>query len=271
METSISVYSELSWRQRLSIVFNLTWSDIVGRYGKGLLGVAWLFISPLIFFVMAYIVFGRGLGFSWSADHLPKNHRFGGPFFLAYSCHILLSDGIVQSLSAFKRQRGIMRISTLPTPLVFISGFLTSQARGLVTLLLAITYSLFLRMPSFEEALVSLMAVVLVMFFVASASSLFSSFAIFVPDLQFIMPTFLRIIFYATPIVYPLSILPENLQHLVMLNPMAVLVEMLRRPLLFGQEVPWTGIGFVFLTSIALMLLGYFVFHRINKFLHDLI
>jgi ABC-type polysaccharide/polyol phosphate export permease len=271
MDTSISVYADLSWRQRLSIVLNLTWSDIVARYGGGILGMAWLILSPLMFFLVAYIVFGHGLGVSWTSDQLPKSHRFGAPFFLAYSCHILLSDGVSQSLSAFKRLRGIVRVSSLPTPLVFISGFLTSQTRGLATLLIAIIYSVCLRVPSVDEALIGLMAVLLVMFFVASASSVLSSFAIFIPDLQFVMPTLLRIIFYATPIVYPLSFLPENLQRIEMLNPMTVLVETLRRPLLFGQEVPWQGLLIVFIASAALMALGYFVFHRINRFLHDLI
>ena len=70
--------------------------------------------------------------------------------------------------------------------------------------------------------------------------------------------------FFATPVIYPISIFPTDLQGLVMLNPVARVLTMLRNCTLY-QISPTTGeMAYLTFSAIVVLLLGYFIFERLE-------
>jgi len=85
------------------------------------------------------------------------------------------------------------------------------------------------------------------------------------------MRLLLRIMFYATPITYPLSMVPEPWQGWMWLNPLTAMVELLRAPLVFGVMPPITLlIGFP-LVCLALLLLAGWIFSRVKGVISDVV
>jgi lipopolysaccharide transport system permease protein len=83
-------------------------------------------------------------------------------------------------------------------------------------------------------------------------------------DVQFIWRLILQVGFFATPILYPTTIFPSSLQGIVMLNPMAGVISMMRDCTLY-QKVPATSdLAYVALSAITLLFVGYLIFDRLE-------
>ena len=83
-------------------------------------------------------------------------------------------------------------------------------------------------------------------------------------DVQFIWRLILQIGFFATPILYPITIFPSNLQGFVMLNPMAGIIFMMRDCALY-QKAPASGdLAYVAASALILVFIGYLIFDRLE-------
>ncbi len=94
-----------------------------------------------------------------------------------------------------------------------------------------------------------------------------SALNVFFRDVQFIWRLILQVGFFATPILYPITIFPENLQKLVMLNPMAGIISMMRGCLLYGIMPPTTYLIYITISMLIILFIGYVIFdHYEPKF-----
>ena len=94
-------------------------------------------------------------------------------------------------------------------------------------------------------------------------------FNVFIRDIAQVVPIILQIMFWFTPIVYPLSIIPESYRHYLYFNPMYPLVKAYQNVLVFGTAPDTTLILIVTLFSAGLLLLGFFLFMRANEEMAD--
>jgi lipopolysaccharide transport system permease protein len=89
--------------------------------------------------------------------------------------------------------------------------------------------------------------------------------------MRFVVPLLTQVWMYATPIVYPVSVVPESLQPIYFLNPMAGIIDGYRRALILGQQPRLEPLLVGAFVSFALLLFGYVVFKRAEPFFADLI
>jgi lipopolysaccharide transport system permease protein len=102
-------------------------------------------------------------------------------------------------------------------------------------------------------------------------SLLASAVNVFYRDVRFVIPLALQIWMYLTPIIYPVSLVPERFQPLYLLNPMAVLIDTYRRTILFNQMPDWLYLGLAALISVSLTIVAYRYFKRAEREFADLI
>ncbi|MEP4485951.1 MAG: ABC transporter permease [Halioglobus sp.] len=96
-------------------------------------------------------------------------------------------------------------------------------------------------------------------------------FNVFVRDIAQVVPIFLQVGFWFTPIVYPLSIIPESYRQYLYFNPMYPLVKGYQDVLVFGVAPVTAHILAVMLVSTCLLLLGFFLFTRANEEMADVL
>lgn len=94
---------------------------------------------------------------------------------------------------------------------------------------------------------------------------------VFYRDMRFVIPLFLQLWLYATPVIYPISLVPEKLLPFYMLNPMAALVVSYRQVILQGVPPQWAYLGPSTIMSILAMFAGYYFFKRVEAQLADII
>lgn len=98
-----------------------------------------------------------------------------------------------------------------------------------------------------------------------------SATIVFFRDIRFVVPLVTQVWMYATPIIYPVELVPERLRPLYFLNPMAGIIDGYRRALLLSEapRMPAFLLGTV--VSVLLLLLGYLFFKRVEPLFADLI
>jgi lipopolysaccharide transport system permease protein len=98
-----------------------------------------------------------------------------------------------------------------------------------------------------------------------------SALNVFYRDLRFIVPLGMQLWMYLTPIIYPLSTVPEGLRGLYMLNPMAGLIDSYRRIVLNNEWPNATYLLTAVVVSLVVFLMGYIYFKRAEVVFADVI
>ena len=96
-------------------------------------------------------------------------------------------------------------------------------------------------------------------------SFIVSSITVYVRDLEHIIGVVLMAAFYGTPIVYKLEQLPANLQVIMQLNPMTHLINAYRDIFYYQQMPNFKMLGIILLIGLALTVVGYFIFKKLQK------
>lgn len=92
---------------------------------------------------------------------------------------------------------------------------------------------------------------------------------VFLKDLGNMVAVAVQLYFFATPILYPLSAVPEPYRRLLALNPLHPVVDHLRRTIIWGQMPDWTALALVTLASALVMLAGYAFFMSVKRLFAD--
>ncbi len=91
-----------------------------------------------------------------------------------------------------------------------------------------------------------------------------SALNVYFRDVQFIWRLIVQIGFFATPILYPITIFPEKIRWVVMLNPMAQIIIMMRDCALYGTAPEALSLAYVAVSTLALLFVGYVIFDRLE-------
>jgi lipopolysaccharide transport system permease protein len=98
-----------------------------------------------------------------------------------------------------------------------------------------------------------------------------SAVNVFYRDVRFVVPLLLRLWMYATPIIYPLEVVPPRLRSIYLLNPMAGLIESYRAVALRGAYPSWFQLGPAAGVSLAVFVFGYLFFRQVEWRFADVI
>jgi lipopolysaccharide transport system permease protein len=106
---------------------------------------------------------------------------------------------------------------------------------------------------------------------VTGLALLLSALQVFIRDVEHVLMPTLMILMYLTPILYPLTLVPDSLRPWVAANPFSWLVERLRDCLLDGKLAPQPGDAVAVVAAVALFALGRWVFNRLSPHFEDFV
>ena len=101
-------------------------------------------------------------------------------------------------------------------------------------------------------------------FLILGLSMALSALNVYFRDVQFIWRLIVQVGFFATPILYPINIFPEKVRWIVMLNPMAQIITMMRDCTLYGIAPDPLSLAYLVICTLFLFLLGYAIFERLE-------
>jgi lipopolysaccharide transport system permease protein len=213
------------WEYR-ELLYFLTWRDIKVRYKQTALGMAWVILQPLLLMLVFTMFFGRLVGLP--SDGIPY------PVF-TYTALLpwqLFSRALNEgSMSLIAHERVITK-TYFPRILLPASAVLASLVDFGIASLVLIGFLLFYgAQPGL--AIFTLPLFVLLVAMAAFGVSLWlAAFNVLYRDVRYVLPFLTQIWMFATPIIYPISVVPDSWRLLYSLNPMVGVVEGFRWALL---------------------------------------
>jgi lipopolysaccharide transport system permease protein len=248
------------------LLWTLTVREVKVRYAQSLLGVAWAIAQPLALMVAFSVFFGRFAGIR--SDGLPYPlfayaALLPWTFFttsLAFGVPSLVTNTSLVTKVYFPRE-------ILPLASVLSAGVDFGAAVAVYGLLMAL-YGI---QPSF--AFLHLLPLLLVqLVFTLAVTLILSAVNVSYRDVRYALPLVTQIWLYATPVIYPLSAVPEAIrQPYLAVNPMAAVVDGYRRVLVAGSAPDLAMLGLSALSSTLLLLVGYSYFKRAERSFADVI
>ena len=262
---------------QLKMNFCLAWDlarrDLSAKYRRSALGWVWLILTPLCLLGIYSLVFGHIFGINWNIPHLggTMSVGFALPFFVGLSVYLALSDVVNTSTVLFASKRTYVVKSPFPLWVLWLANLLRAAVHAGVALLLVLA----LAMLQQRLTLVGLGWMAIGLFccgvFVSGLSLLLAALGPFIGDVSEVFRLLLRVLFYATPITYPMTLVPQPYRDWMWINPLASMVELLREPIVFGQMPPVHVLGLLFVSSLLLFALALWVFQRVKGVISDVV
>jgi lipopolysaccharide transport system permease protein len=249
------------WRYR-ELAIELFWTYLKLRYVGSVLGFIWTMLNPALYIFTYWIVFSQIIKMG-----LPDYPLFLIPGFLAWN--FTFGSIISASESILNSQHLITKIAfpiEIPT-LVSVAVTLFDFVIGLALYLLAIII-LPPRMPL--TALALPIVIITQIFFTIGVAQIVACSSVFFRDIPKLIPVLGTMIFFLTPIFYPISFVPKSLQPVLKLNPMTQIVTLYHKLLYEGIWPDPLTFSVAFLASLLFLILGYYIFDRNRHALAEL-
>ncbi len=254
------------WAYR-ELLYFLSWRDVKVRYKQTALGVAWAILQPLLTMIIFTLFFGRLAGVP--SDNVPY------PLF-AYAGLLpwtFFANGITNSGNSLVGSAHL--ITKVYFPRLIIPA--AAVAAGLVDLFIAFTVMIAM-MVYYDVAVTRHLLMLPVLIFLVTLLALgagmwLSALNVKYRDVRFALPFLIQLWMYVTPVIYPVSFIPENwriLRSLLLLNPMTGIVENFRAAL-FGSPFKWTSLIVSAAVTMAVLLYAAFSFRRMEKTFADVV
>ena len=242
-----------------------TQREVQIRYKQTLLGGAWAILQPLSLMVIFTVIFGYLL-----------NVQSGSvPYSLfVYSALLpwtFFANAVNNSFPSLINNMNLVTKIYFPREILPIAGigvalvdFLVGA--GLYAIMMVI-YGVPARVVIFWVPVLLVVQILLIL----GVSFFASAVIVFYRDVRFVVPLVLQVWMYLSPVIYPLEVIPDKWRGLYMLNPMAALIDGYRRILLEGTSPEWgyliPGLGI----SLAIFIVGYAFFKRMEPSFADII
>lgn len=254
------------------LLWQLTRREALGRYRGSYLGVAWALLTPLASLAVYTFVFTWVFETRWPVD--PGSDGLGGFALILFTgmvAYNIFGESLVNSPYAVTRNPNYVTKVVFPLeilPLTLVGAAVFHSFIGIAVIVAArLILEGELSTTIFYLPLVYLPLVA----FTAGVSWVVASLGVFLRDIGHMANVAVHLLFFLTPILYPVSALPAALQPWMRLNPLATTVEDFRRVVLWNQPPDWSWWGISVVGALAVMLAGYTCFMALRRAFADVI
>lgn len=250
------------------IVAQLTKRDVLLKYRGSYLGISWSFLYPLLMLLAFTFVFGQIFTARW-----PQTES-AAPAALVIYCGLIVfsifseiasrAPVLILGYPSYVKKI-IFPLETLPLMLM-LSAFI----HGAINLAILLIGVLLFGQLHATVLLAPIVLIPLALFSLGLAWFLAAS-GVFVRDLVNVMPVFVQIILFLSPVFYPISAVPKYFHWFHRMNPLSIVIEDFRRVALWGEMPHWEAWGQVLAVSIGVAVIGYAFFVRSKEQFADVV
>ena len=243
--------------------------NIVVQYKQTVLGPLWYIVQPLLTVLMNMVVFG-GIA-KMSTDGVPQ-----ALFYMAGNvCWFYFADCLNQTSSTFRANQGMFGKVYFPRLVVPFANVISNLLRFGIQMGLFLVFYLYFFFrgsdiaPTWQLLLLPVLIVMLAglgLGFGILVSSMTTKYR----DLSILFTFIVQLWMYATPIVYPISMVTDTtLRTIIMLNPMSAVIEAFKYATLGQGYFSWLSLGYSFAFMCVLLLFGIVIFNKVQRSFMD--
>ena len=238
----------------IPLLSELVTRDIKTKYRRSVLGVLWTLLNPLLMMIVLSIVFSQLFG-RFDIENYPIYLLSGQVIFNFYS------DSTNNAKGAIIFNAPLIKKVYVPKYLFVVSRVVSS----FINLMAAFTALLFVMVATRAElhwtALLSFIPLILLVLFSLGVSLFLAAVVVKFRDIMHFYSVFITALMYLTPVIYPMSILPQWMKYVVMANPITNYLMMFRDTMLNNSLPGAMNLGIGGAEAVIALILGLVVFY----------
>jgi lipopolysaccharide transport system permease protein len=245
----------------------LAWTNrtIRGRYQQSMLGWLWAIVQPVASVAIFTIIF------TYFVPVDTGTIPYAVFSYVAVAPWAFFANSLQDMTVALTANFGLVTKVYFPREVLPVSAMLARLLDLGVAALVLVGLMLIYRVPVVLPALLFIPLILVVQIMLVIGLGLITSAAnVFFRDMQPLLTLVIQLWFYASPIIYPISLVPERWRLLYFLNPMAGIMEAYRAVLLY-QTLPDSTFLIAATEAVLLLVFGYWLFKRLEFQFADII
>lgn len=251
------------WAYR-EIFVALAARDVKVRYKQTVLGVAWAVLQPLATMILFTLIFGR------FAKIPSDGHPYAVFVYAGLLPWNLFATIVGTSANSLVGSAGLVTKVYFPRLLLPAASVGTACVDFLVSTTILMALMLFYGVGWSLNLIMAPVLVGLVVMTALGVGTLLSAVIVTYRDFRFVTPFMLQFWMFASPVIYPPTMIPERFRWLLLLNPMTGAIDGFRSALL-GNPFDWLALSAAFGLALILLVVGVIYFHRVEERFADVI
>jgi lipopolysaccharide transport system permease protein len=243
------------WNYR-DLILRLAWSDFKLRYKSSALGFFWSLLEPLLMLLVLYVVF--------STIMRVRVEHYQLFLLLGIVLWNFLDRGTSMSIWGIVGKPSLVQKVYFPRDILVISTCITALMMTALEFAVFIAFMVIFRVqPGWTVAYFPILFIFEFLIIIGLSMAL-SSLNVYFRDVQFIWRLVVQLGFFGTPVLYPITIFPERIRWIVMLNPMAQIITIMRDCTLYKIPPEPLSLAYVAISALVVLIVGYTIFDRLE-------
>ena len=241
---------------RRELIWQLALKGFKVRYKSPLLTMFWAVLKPLAFLLIFSFIF------SFIGDRFDVGVPYSVFFLSGFVVWTFFSGCILDSSQSILNNHDLIKKIYFPREVLPFSVVLENGFSFGITFVLFVMFALFANVRPTSNVTLFPLVCVLLFSLTLGGALIAAALSTIYRDVRHIIDLGMTLLFYATPIFYPFSLVPDHLQNYYLLNPVAGIVILMRHSLLGGPAIPENLLLTTSVTSIIVLVTGVIIFKR---------
>ena len=228
--------------------------DVKIKYRRSVLGVLWTLLNPLFMMIILSVVFSNL--FKFDIENFPLYILSGQVIFNFFS------GATTEAMSSIIGSAALIKKVYVPKYLFVISRVFSSFINLLASFTALLLVMIATRAELHYTVLLVPIPLILLVLFSLGIGLILAAVTVRFRDIIHLYTVFTTALLYLTPVVYPMSILPDWLYKIVMLNPLTNMLIMFRDVMINNNIFDWQSLGVAVIETVASLAIGLYVFYK---------
>ena len=254
---TVTVYREL--------LSELTQREIKQRYKQSILGYAWVILNPLFQMLVMSFVFSIVM-------RMPD---IGVPYPIYLYAGLLpwtlFSNSLTGAVNSLVNNAGLLTKIYFPREIFVLSTLRAKVVDFLLSAVIFVIFMIYFQVPVSIHILWVIPIFFIQEIFTYALSLLLAAANLFYRDIQYLFNLIILIWMYLTPVIYPIELFPAKYRWIFQINPMAVIINAYRQVILASSMPNLLSLGVALSLSLALLIVAYKVFKKLEGVFADVV
>lgn len=268
-ETLEEVQPSTAWWRELAAYRELLWTltlrEIRVRYKQAVLGIAWAILQPLSLMVVFTVFFSLFL-------RIPSD---GVPYplfaFVALLPWSFFNTALTSAIPSLTNNASLVTKVYFPREILPLASILAAAVDFAVAALAFVGLLWYYRVAVTVNLLFVPAVVALQVALTLGVALFFSALNVRYRDVRHALPLLIQLWMFVTPVIYPVSVVPERYRLLYLANPMAGIIDSYRKIVIHGAPPDWSALGLGASVSAVLVVFSWRYFQRAEQTFADII
>lgn len=248
---SVYIQNFLKYRPLLE---ELVSRDIKIKYRKSILGVLWTLLNPLLMMIVLAVVFSNL--FKFDIENFPLYLLSGQIVFNFYN------DATTSSMTSVIGNAALIKKVYVPKYMFVLSRVFSSFINLLASVTALMLVMIAMRAELHWTVILAVIPLILLVLLSLGIGLILAAVTVKFRDIEHLYSVFTTALMYLTPVIYPMSILPEWLYYVVMLNPLTNILLMFRDVMIYNTLFSPGAMILAIVETVFFLIVGLYVFYN---------